>query len=497
MKKLLLTLAACAAALCLNAQETPDTTTVVLSMNDVNTESIQGTFVEDKLDEEGAVTEAAHWKPVDSFTLGGFSFSFASPEGAQNPPAFYKGTEKNPDWTVRLYKDCSMTLTAPEGAVMTQIVFKGSNGKADATLYSVNTGELSGISTSAQTWTGSASEIVFSYGGTFRIKTMTVSYLTAEGPAVETLAAPTFSPASGTEFDDTLDVTITGPEGASIYYTLDGTAPTAESTLYAEPITLTMSATVKAIAVQEGWNNSPVATAVYVKPLKFSELSKLIEYGLTDEETVLNFTGEAAVTYANGKNIWIQQAGEKPVSLLLYAKAASSLENGAVITGFSGTFKNYYATYEVMLSDEPTVAADPGAPVSPRLMKLADITAADQNAYIAVSHMDVAASGTDFVAKQDGTEMPIYNKFKLDIEEAANQDMVAIVSYYQAKGAETPALQLYPISFQNASAVTGLAADAAPAAEYYTPSGIRVHGAPAPGLYIVRQGQKATKVIVK
>jgi hypothetical protein len=33
--------------------------------------------------------------------------------------------------------------------------------------------------------------------------------------------------------------------------------------------------------------------------------------------------------------------------------------------------------------------------------------------------------------------------------------------------------------------------------EYYTLSGIRVKGVPAAGLYIRRQGSKATKVLVK
>ncbi len=51
----------------------------------------------------------------------------------------------------------------------------------------------------------------------------------------------------------------TATEGARIYYTLDGTAPTTSSNLYDEPIVLTETASVKAIAVKEGMNPSKTA----------------------------------------------------------------------------------------------------------------------------------------------------------------------------------------------------------------------------------------------
>lgn len=47
--------------------------------------------------------------------------------------------------------------------------------------------------------------------------------------------------------------------GANIYYTTDGSAPTKESTAYAAPFPLTETATVKAIAVKDGMDDSEVA----------------------------------------------------------------------------------------------------------------------------------------------------------------------------------------------------------------------------------------------
>lgn len=67
-----------------------------------------------------------------------------------------------------------------------------------------------------------------------------------------------------TPFDESTQVTISGPDGAEIRYTTDGTAPNAESTLYSEAITLTDTTTVKAIAIKNGVS-SEAATKVFTK----------------------------------------------------------------------------------------------------------------------------------------------------------------------------------------------------------------------------------------
>lgn len=51
--------------------------------------------------------------------------------------------------------------------------------------------------------------------------------------------------------------------GASIYYTTDGSTPTASSALYTAPITVSSTQTIQAIAVKTGMTNSIVASAAY------------------------------------------------------------------------------------------------------------------------------------------------------------------------------------------------------------------------------------------
>ncbi len=70
------------------------------------------------------------------------------------------------------------------------------------------------------------------------------------GSQTETVEAPVIS--GTTPFSESTSVTISGPEGATIYYTTDGSNPTAESTVYSEAFSLTETATVKAIAIKNG-----------------------------------------------------------------------------------------------------------------------------------------------------------------------------------------------------------------------------------------------------
>ena len=77
-----------------------------------------------------------------------------------------------------------------------------------------------------------------------------------------TLAKPTISGAN--PFTESTEVTMSGPEDAEIYYTTDGSTPTAQSTLYEGGFTLSDTTTVKAIAIKNG-ESSEVSTRLFSK----------------------------------------------------------------------------------------------------------------------------------------------------------------------------------------------------------------------------------------
>ena len=76
-------------------------------------------------------------------------------------------------------------------------------------------------------------------------------------------ATPTFSPAPG-DYISAQPVTISdSTSGATIYYTLDGSTPTTSSAIYTGPVSITASATLKAIATANGLTVSAVASGAY------------------------------------------------------------------------------------------------------------------------------------------------------------------------------------------------------------------------------------------
>ena len=76
------------------------------------------------------------------------------------------------------------------------------------------------------------------------------------------VAAPTISGVS--PFEETSQVSISGPEGATIYYSENGDDPDSNDTLYTQSFTIDETTTIKAIAIKDGVS-SQVTTKVFTK----------------------------------------------------------------------------------------------------------------------------------------------------------------------------------------------------------------------------------------
>lgn len=78
-----------------------------------------------------------------------------------------------------------------------------------------------------------------------------------------TVAKPVATPAPGTFGLGQMVTLSTATSGATIYYTTDGTIPTAASPAYSGPIAVTATQTIRAIATLAGWADSGVGGGTY------------------------------------------------------------------------------------------------------------------------------------------------------------------------------------------------------------------------------------------
>jgi hypothetical protein len=79
-----------------------------------------------------------------------------------------------------------------------------------------------------------------------------------------TVATPEIYPVGGTISSSTSVTILTRTVGSTIYYTLDGSTPTASSLVYSGPLTLAASATVNAIAMASGLQTSAMDSATFI-----------------------------------------------------------------------------------------------------------------------------------------------------------------------------------------------------------------------------------------
>ena len=297
--------------------------------------------------------------------------------------------------------------------------------------------------------------VIFSTPGTYTVKAIAVksgwensdittgTYTVSEPPAPDTVNVPVITPATDTYYEPQT-VTITCADaGAVIRYTLDGSVPTENSTVYSAPFTVNTTTTVTAKAWKTDMIPSETATVTISFPVQVANIAAFKAAAATNEERQI--MSDVTFVFRSGRFMYVE---DNTAALLIYDYSTpvitTQYNEGEVIEG--GIFGKY-TTYQGMVEMLPThnsIAAT-GTPVTvtPTNTTVTAIKAQYEDVYEAklVRLNDVEfISATQFV--QNGDTMAIYNRFNTvntTISAGDLADVTGFVSYSTNHG-----YQIYP-----------------------------------------------------
>mgnify|MGYP000869329198 CR=1 FL=1 len=210
---------------------------------------------------------------------------------------------------------------------------------------------------------------------------------------MEVAVAPVFNPPAGT-YLAAIDVSIESEtEGATIYYTTDGSEPSdTNGSIYSSLIDVSETTTIKAIAYAEGFLPSLISTATYSIPVSVENIAEL-RAQTTGASNVYTLTGEAVLTYqnANRNTKYIQDA----TAAIVIDDPATAITTAYMdydgITGITGTLGVYNGLLQFTPVVDPGEATSSNNVVEPEVRTLASLISADQAKLIKIT--DATISG--------------------------------------------------------------------------------------------------------
>jgi hypothetical protein len=156
-------------------------------------------------------------------------------------------------------------------------------------------------------------------------------------------ATPTFTPAPGTYSSAQMVTLLDTTSGAVIYYTTNGTPPTTSSAAYAGgSLSISVTTTIEAMAVESGYTNSAVAVGTYTiseEPVVATPTFTPApgSYTGTQQVTLSDTTSGAAIYYTTNGTPPTTSSTQYVPGTLLSISATTTIEAMAVESGYTNS----------------------------------------------------------------------------------------------------------------------------------------------------------------
>ena len=253
----------------------------------------------------------------------------------------------------------TITVTLPNGAVLSKVeITKSNTWGGGATVDFASGGKTLNTFSSSGTFdlTDNKTDLVYTFtkSGDDKknawVKEIKVTY-----EVISNVATPTFSVSAG-NYKNSQSVAIScATEGATVYYTTDGSTPTSSSTKYTAPISITKSTTLKAIAIK-GEEKSNVVSASY-KITTYANVADLVADGeptTTGYPVTVTLTNEVIKSFytssskRNGIYLNYTNPGGKDIEIYCKDVPGTWVAGGTVSGTLANcTWKNYSGTWEL------------------------------------------------------------------------------------------------------------------------------------------------------
>ncbi|MBR6248560.1 MAG: chitobiase/beta-hexosaminidase C-terminal domain-containing protein [Muribaculaceae bacterium] len=392
----------------------------------------------------------ANAQEVTTLTVSGVTVTFDKGTNSTTPKYYTTGTG------VRVYGSNTITVSASENINQIDFTFSGSSynfahGTTGSATADTGTYTEDGA---AGSWTGGAGTVTITLPGGSGHARLQKMVVTTGGSAVVTTATPTFTPAAGTYYAP-IEVSLKcATAGASIYYTTNGTAPTASSTLYSAPIALSSNTTIKAIAIANNVE-SEVATAEYVFGSATS-VANIAAFLAVEDNTQVVFTNPVTVLKQNGKNMYVQDATG---NALFYGTTGKTYKAGDVIpAGFTGTKIPYNGEYGLAVDANSNFQdGTAGTAVTPTQITVAQMSHNNFAHLVVINNATLGytenASGSKTMSTitDASGEGSAHNGLGFNVngfDYTKTYNVTGIVGAYKTASAENVTYQILPISVE-------------------------------------------------
>lgn len=221
---------------------------------------------------------------------------FSIGSNPKNDPKYYDtGT------ALRLYSGNTMTISGDDNVTINTVELVTQSGEYNVEKSSsVSIGKLTIKDTKATISYINSNSVTYTQGGSsghVRIISIKIIYSVDESIVVSPNKPETPVLTESCEFFEKQMVEITNTTvGATIYYTTDGSEPSADNGIkYESPFTITETTTVKAIAVKEG-ESSDIVEATYTKIVPECVLPVISPQGGDTPESAISILQHSSIT---------------------------------------------------------------------------------------------------------------------------------------------------------------------------------------------------------